>query len=124
MARVYPCSFSYKVVYKIKFDVPIRGYHVYKEIWTPQKNDILYCKKDYRSEALDIDKHTVSIYKEDVLVRHRFMTRGPMYYVSRGNLSWLRRNIFTKVNVMKVRNLFHWRAMGSSTISWVVMVFC
>ena len=112
MARVYPCSFSYKVVYKIKFDVPIKGHHVSKEIWTSQKDDILYCKEDYRSEALDIDRHTVIIYKEDRLVRHGFMTRDPMDYVSRGNLSWSRRNIFTKVNVMKVRNLFHWRAMG------------
>ena len=27
MARVYPCSFSYKLVYEIKFDAPIRGHH-------------------------------------------------------------------------------------------------
>ena len=53
---------------------PFRGHHVYKEIWTPQKDDILYCKKDYRSEALDIDKHVVwvnmGVYKEDRLVGH------------------------------------------------------
>ena len=61
MARVYPCSFSYKLSYEIKFDSPVRGHHVYKEIWTPQKYDILYCKKDYRSEGLDIDKHIVGI---------------------------------------------------------------
>ena len=70
MARVYPCSFSYKLVYEIKSDATIRGYHVCKEIWTPQKDDILYCKKDYRSEALDIDKDAVGIYKEDRLVGH------------------------------------------------------
>ena len=46
MAKVYPCSFSYKLVCKIKFDTPIRGHHVYKETWTPQKDDILYCKKE------------------------------------------------------------------------------
>ena len=40
------------------------------------------------------------------------------------NLSWPRQNIFTKVNVMKVRNLFLWQVMGGSTISCVVMVFC
>ena len=45
-------SFSYKLAYDIKFDTPIRGHHVYKKIWTPRKDDILYCKKDYRSEAL------------------------------------------------------------------------
>ena len=51
-------------------DAPIRGHHVCKEIWTPQKDNILYCQKDYRSEALDIDKHVVGTYKEDRLVVH------------------------------------------------------
>ena len=60
MARVYPCSFSYKLVYEIKFDAPIRGHHVYKEIWTAQKDDILYCNIVY----------TVGICKEDRLVGH------------------------------------------------------
>ena len=45
-----------------------------------------------------------------------FMTRVPMDYVSNGNLSWSRQNILTEVNVMKVRNLFLWRAIGGSTI--------
>ena len=57
MARVYSCSFSYKLVCEIKFDAPIRGHHVYKETWTPQKDDILYCKK----EALDIDEQALGI---------------------------------------------------------------
>ena len=68
MTRVYHCSFSYKFVYEIKLDAPIRCHHVYNEIWTPQKDDILYCKKDCRSESLDICKHAVGIYKEDSLV--------------------------------------------------------
>ena len=42
MASVYPCSFSYELVHEIKSDAPIRDHHVYKEIWTPQKDDILY----------------------------------------------------------------------------------
>ena len=67
MARGYPCRFSYEIVYEIKFDAPVRGHHVYKEIWTPQKDDILYCKKDSRSDALGKDKHFVGIYKEDRL---------------------------------------------------------
>ena len=70
MARVYPCSFSNKLVYKIKFDAQIRGHHVSKEIWTTQKDDILYCKKDYPSEAMDIDKHGIGTYKEERLVGH------------------------------------------------------
>ena len=63
-----PSSFSYKLVQEIKFDAPIRGHRFYKEIWTPEKDDTLYCKKDYRSEALDIDKQAVGVYKEDRLV--------------------------------------------------------
>ena len=70
MASVYPCSFSYKLVYEIKFDAPIRSHHVYKEIWKPLKDDIIYCEKDYHSEALDVDKHAVGVYKEDRLVGH------------------------------------------------------
>ena len=34
------------------------------------------------------------------------MTGNPLVCVSRGNLHWPRGNIFTKVNVMKMRNLF------------------
>ena len=74
MARVYPCSFLYKLVYKIKSDATIRGHHACKETWTPQKDDILYCKK----EALDMDKHTLRIYKEDRLVGYGFMAGDPM----------------------------------------------
>ena len=83
MARVYPCSFSYISVYEIKFDASIRGYHIYKEIWTPQKDDILYCKRAYRSEALGIDKHTVGIYKENKLVGHasKELSRINLYFL-------------------------------------------
>ena len=98
MATVYPCSYSYKLIYDIKFDAPVRGHRVYKEIWTPQKDDILYCKKDYCSEVLDIDKHAVGINKEHRLVGHGFMTGDPMDCVARGNLSWPREDILTKVN--------------------------
>ena len=97
MARVYPCSFSWKLVYEIKFDAPIRSHHVCKETWTLQKDGILHCKK----EVFDIDKHAVDINKEDRLVGHAFMTGDPMDYVSRGNLSWPRLNIFRKANVIK-----------------------
>ena len=51
------------------------------------------------------------------------MIGDPIDCVSRGNFSWSRGNIFTKISVMKLRNLFSWRAMSRSTISCVVMVF-
>ena len=71
MARVNSYSISYKKLrYEIKFDVPIIGNHVYKEIWTPQKGDTLHCRKDNRPEALEFDKHAVGVFKEDILVGH------------------------------------------------------
>ena len=36
----------------------VSGHHCYKEIWILQKDDILYCKKDYQSEALDKECQT------------------------------------------------------------------
>ena len=85
-ARAYRCSFSYKLFFEIKLDAPNRGHHVYKEIWTPQKDDILYCKKDYRLEVLGLYKHAVGIYKEDRIAGHRFMTGDPIDCMSRRNL--------------------------------------
>ena len=70
MARVNSYSVSYKLRYEIKFDAPIRGHHVYKEIWTPQKGDTLYCRKDNRPETLEFDKHAVGVFKEVILVGH------------------------------------------------------
>ena len=57
-----------------KIDSPIRDDHVYKETWIPQKDDILH----YIKEALNIDKYTVSIWKENRLVEYEFMTGNPM----------------------------------------------
>ena len=44
------------------------------DITTPQKDDILYCKNDYHSEALD--KHAVGIYKEVGFVGHVWIERS------------------------------------------------
>ena len=65
-------------------------YHVYTETWTPRKDGVLYCKKDIHSEGLDIDKHTVGIYKEDRLVGNGFVTGDLLDCASRGHLSWSR----------------------------------
>ena len=50
---------------------------------------------------MDIDKHAEGIYKQDRLVGNGFMTGDPMDFMSQEDL-WLRQNILTKVNVMKV----------------------
>ena len=71
-------------------------------------------------ELLTIEQDLNSALRDlDSLLAARKTTDG----VPRGNLSWPRRNIFTRVNVMKVRNLILWLAMGGSTILCIVMVF-
>ena len=45
MARVYPCSCSYKIVHEIKFDEPIRGHHVFQKTCTSQKDDFSQHRK-------------------------------------------------------------------------------
>ena len=60
----------YKLVYKDQIDVSIRSYHVYKEIWTSEKDGILHCKKDCCSEALDVDKHAVGLCNKSRLMEH------------------------------------------------------
>ena len=46
-----------------------------------------------------------------------------MYCVSECIVCLEKTYIFAKVNLMKVRNLFLWRALGGSTISCIVMIF-
>ena len=70
MARVNSYNVAYELRYEISFGAPIRGHHVYKEMWTPQIGETLYCKNDNRQEALQFDKHAVGVFKDDVLVGH------------------------------------------------------
>ena len=54
--------------------------------------------------------------KNDKLLGHGFMTGDPIDCVSHENLSWPRKNTFTKINLMKMRHLFLWQAMSGSII--------
>ena len=63
MARV-SVIMNFDMFYQIEFKTAIRGYHVYKQTWTPSLGEILQCiKKDNRQEALDHDEHAVGVYK-------------------------------------------------------------
>ena len=48
--------------------------HVYKDIWTPEIEESLVCKRDKRLEAKDLDENAIGTYKnmadEEVLVGH------------------------------------------------------
>ena len=56
--------------YEVKFNAPIRGYHIYKETWTPRKNQLLHCFKDNREVALQHDEYSIGIYDDLNLVGH------------------------------------------------------
>ena len=61
---------SYSLLYEIWFETAVRGHNIYKNVWTPQRDKLLTCKKDDRSEALELDKHAVGVYKNELLVGH------------------------------------------------------
>ena len=44
-------ALKFETCYQIKFDTVIRGYHVFKRIWTPIMKEKLQCFKDTREEA-------------------------------------------------------------------------
>ena len=57
--------------YRISFSCAVRGHHIYKALWTPTKDEKLYCRKDERMEAEAYDSHAIGVYKTDgVLVGH------------------------------------------------------
>ena len=60
MARTQKSS-RYDMVYKIEFCGPIRGHHIYKDIWLPRIGQVL-CKPDSREEALFHDKFALGVF--------------------------------------------------------------
>ena len=56
---------NFDMMYKIDFTCGMRGHHVYKTSWAPVLNEKLDCKKDYREDALDHDKHSIGVYRKD-----------------------------------------------------------
>ena len=64
MSRILPVKFS--MSYKISFSTNIRGHHVYKSMWKPEKGD-------NRDEASMYDNHAIGVYnqeKDSALVGH------------------------------------------------------
>ena len=69
MSRALPIEFT--MSYRISFSCAVRGHHIYKALWTPTKDEKLYCRKDERMEAEAYDSHAIGVYKTDgVLVGH------------------------------------------------------
>ena len=62
MARVQQTN-EFNIMHRIKFKSLIRGYHVYKNKWTPYVREELRVQHDERGEALEYDKHSMGIYK-------------------------------------------------------------
>ena len=57
-------ALKFETCYQIKFDTVIRGYHLFKRIWTPIMKEKLQCFKDTREEANDYDKYAIGVYRE------------------------------------------------------------
>lgn len=51
------------MAYKIEFNGPIRGHHVYKDCWAPRLDEKLSCKPDPREEAQSYDKYALGVFK-------------------------------------------------------------
>ena len=45
----------------------IRGFHIYKDFWTPVLREVLVCKRDKRNAR---DQYAVSILKDETVVGH------------------------------------------------------
>ena len=72
MARAIPTNYEMYLI--VRFSTNIRGHHVYKEVWTPEIGESLFCKHDERLEAKELDENAVGTYKkridEKLLVGH------------------------------------------------------
>ena len=53
--------------YKFTFSSFVTGHHIYKEIWTPQLGEIVFC---YREPENQHDRYAVAAYKDDQVIGH------------------------------------------------------
>ena len=56
---------KFSMSYKIRFSTNIRGHHVYKSAWKPEKGKELDWHKDNRDEASMYDNHATGVYKQE-----------------------------------------------------------
>ena len=56
--------------YKLEFSAPIRGHHIYKDNWWPKIGEELNCQKDNREDAIQYDKFSIGVFKNEELVGH------------------------------------------------------
>ena len=61
MARALPVEF--KMNFKVEYETVIRGYHVYKCVWTPVMDEKLEGNKDTRVEAKEHDENAIGLYR-------------------------------------------------------------
>ena len=56
---------KFRIMHQIKFQSLIRGHHVYKNVWSPNKGETLIAQPDTRDEAQGNDKYALGIYKKN-----------------------------------------------------------
>ena len=65
----------------------IRGYHIYKEIWTPSIGEVLLCA---REPTNIVDRYAVSVQKDETIVGHlpkRISRVCSLFFLRGGSLS-------------------------------------
>ena len=66
----------------------VRGFHVYKDIWTPVLNEVHPAQKKHGNPE---DRYAVSIVKVDLIVRHipKELSRICWHFIARdGEITW------------------------------------
>ena len=57
--------------YVTEFTCGTHGHHVYKSVWNPAKNEMLFCWNDDQQEVAEYDKHVIDVSKSvDKLIDH------------------------------------------------------
>ena len=56
---------KFRIMHQIKFQSLIRGHHVYKNVWSPNKGETLIAQPDTRDEAQGNDKYALGIYNKN-----------------------------------------------------------
>ena len=55
---------EFKINHRIKFRSLIRGYHMYKNIWSPYEREKLAACPNDQKVAFEYNKYTIGIYKK------------------------------------------------------------
>ena len=83
MARVRDdecCEF--RIMHQIKFYSLIRGYHVYKNVWSPYKGKTRISQPDNRDEAQENDKYALAFTRKTMMDQKNWLAMRRLSFQS------------------------------------------